>query len=109
MLAISLFKLQQLISQAVDAGIQSYARELTPDADRIKKADAKRLVARYGFQPIMIDKWTKANLIHSSKSGEAQNAACWYSVAEIKQAIATMKLRDACDESHQYTIMPKKS
>ena len=107
-LALSIYKLQQIITSAVDAGIQAYERELTPGKDRIKKGEAKRLIQRYGFQPVMIDKWSELHLLKSEKSSDSQNAARWYSVAEIKALIATIKLKEACNESHiSYTIKPK--
>lgn len=94
---ISIQSLQQVISCAVDAGIQAYERERSPSSDRIKYGEAKRLIARYGFQPVMIDKWSESHLLHSEKSSDSQNAARWYSLAEIKKLIATIRLKQASE------------
>ncbi|MBR4533924.1 MAG: hypothetical protein IKO85_05205 [Bacteroidaceae bacterium] len=99
MVNVTLQDLQQLISYAVDAGIQSYQRGIDPDGDRIKRSEAERYVKRVGFQPVMLQKWTDANLLHPVKNGKSQNAPLWYSLADIKKLISSIKLKRICNES----------
>ena len=96
---ISLQDLLTFVTQAVDAGIQSYIKTNTPTADRIKQAEAKRYIQKLGFQPVMLTKWCNANLLTPVKVGEAKNAAVWYSLAEIKNLISSIKLKEMCNEN----------
>lgn len=90
---VSLDILYEFVSQAVDAGIQSYLRKIEPASDKIKQSDAKRYIARYGFQPVMLRKWVDAKLLTPVKMGEKQNSAVWYSLADIKKVICTINLK----------------
>lgn len=60
---ISLDSLFNFVGQAVDAGVQEYMRTINPASDRIKQADARRMLKRYGFQPVMLRKWVDARLL----------------------------------------------
>lgn len=90
---MSLDSLFDFVEKAVDAGIQGYLKKTEPAADRIKQADARRYIKRYGFQPVMLRKWVDARLLTPIKVGEKQNSAVWYSLADIKKVICTMQLR----------------
>ena len=98
MIEITLQDLQRFVSQAVDAGIQSYERTRDPKSDRIKQSDAKRYLSRCGIQPAMLKKWSEVHLITPVKSGDSQNAAVWYSLADIKRAVCTLRLKDICNQ-----------
>lgn len=98
MIKVSLQDLQQLISYAVDAGIQKYEQGRNPQGDRIRKGEAEKFVMRCGFQPVMLQKWTDARLLTSVKAGERQNAPTFYSLAEIKGVIASIKLKSMCNQ-----------
>lgn len=90
----------QFVSTAVDAGVQAYIKSVEPSQDRIKQADAKRYIAKLGFQPVMLIKWADAHLLTPVKVGEAQNSAVWYSLAEIKNVITSIQLKKICNEDY---------
>lgn len=90
---IALEDLHEFVSFAVDAGIQGYLKRTEPATDRIKQSDAKRYLARCGFQPAMLHKWVSAKLLSPEKVGEKQNSAVWYSLADIKKVICAIKLK----------------
>lgn len=97
---VSLENLLKFVTQAVDAGVQSYIKSTEPSQDRIKQSDAKRYIAKLGFQPVMLSKWADAHLITPVKVGEAQNSAVWYSLAEIKNVITSIQLKKICNEDN---------
>ena len=95
--------LQQLLDwtrQVVEAGVQTYIKHTEPFSDRIKQADAKRYIARMGYQPVMLRKWVDAGLITKVKTSEKQNAAAWYSLADIKNLISSLKLKELCNNQY---------
>lgn len=94
---ISLQQLFDWTRQAVEAGVQTYIKNIEPSADRIKQADAKRYIARMGYQPVMLRKWVEAGLLTKTKCGEKQNAAAWYSLADIKNLISSLRLKEMCN------------
>lgn len=102
---IRLQDLLQFVSTAVDAGVQSYIRSVEPGLDRIKQSEAKRYVSRAGFQPAVLSKWVDARLLTPVKSGDAQNSAVWYSLADIKRVISAIRLKRISDEDLRITKM----
>ena len=78
MIEVSLQDLQQLISSAVDAGLQSYIRSVEPSRDHIRQAEAKMYIKKMGYKPVMLRKWI-------------------YSLAEIKKCISSLKLKQMCN------------
>lgn len=97
---ITLDELYDFIERAVDAGIQGYLKRIEPASDRIKQADAKRYIARCGYQPVMLQKWVNARLLTPVKIGEKKNSAVWYSLADIKKVICTVKLKSISNEEN---------
>lgn len=95
---ISLRDLLDFTSTAVEAGVQAYIRHTEPKQDRIKQSEAKRYIAKLGYQPVMIQKWVQAGLLTREKSSEKQSASAWYSLAEIKKLISTLKLKELCND-----------
>lgn len=98
MITIEMKDLLAFVTQAVDAGVQSYIRSVEPSSDRINQADAKRYVKKMGFQPVMLRKWSDAHLITPVKVGDRQNSTVLYSLAEIKKVISTLKLKQMCNQ-----------
>ncbi len=94
---VRLEDLLQFVTQAVDAGVQNYIKDIEPSQDRIKQSDAKRYIAKRGFQPVMLSKWVSARLLTPVKVGEAQNSAVWYSLADIKKVICSVQLKQMCN------------
>lgn len=84
-------------TQAVEAGVQTYIKHTEPLNDRIKQSEAKRYISRMGYKPIMLQKWVDAGLLHKVKSSEKQNAAAWYSLADIKNLITSLQLKEICN------------
>ena len=95
---IELKDLLTFVTLAVDAGVQSYIRSVEPSSDRINQADAKKYIARLGFQPVMLRKWSDAHLLTPTKLGERQNAPVIYSLAEIKAVISSVKIKTLCNQ-----------
>lgn len=94
---ISLHDLLDFTSKAVEAGVQAYIRHTEPTKDRIKQAEAKRYIAKLGYQPVMISKWVQAGLLTKEKVSEKQSATAWYSLAELKTLISTLRLKELCN------------
>lgn len=100
---IELRDLLNLISEAVDAGVQKYVQSIDPHADMIKQAEAKRYISRLGYKPAQLQKWTDAHLLTPIKTGDAQNAAVWYSLADIKSVISSLRLKSITTKAaHDY-------
>ena len=97
---ISLENLHDLLSMAVDAGIQGYMRKIDPKSDNIKQSEAKRYLTRYGMRPYMLQKMVDAGVVTPVKVGDKQNSAVWYSLEEIKKAICTINLKKICNEDN---------
>ena len=95
---IKLNELQELITLAVDAGVQEYIRSTEPGSDLIKQGEARRYISGRGFRPVMLRKWTEEGLLIASK-GESRNSAIWYSLSEIKKLICTLKLKEICNNN----------
>ena len=95
---IELKDLLAFVTQAVDAGVQTYMRSVEPTKDQIRQAEAKRYIAKMGFQPVMLRKWSDAHLLTPVKVGERQNAPVVYSLAEIKTIISSLKLKSMCNQ-----------
>ena len=88
---ITLNQLRNIISASADIGVQRYIKTRDPEDDRIKQEDAKRYLERMGYQPIMLKKWRKDNLLVPVKMGDARNSAVWYSLTDIKELIFTLQ------------------
>lgn len=100
---IELKDLLSLISEAVDAGVQKYVKSIDPAADYIKQSEAKRYLSRMGYKPAQLQKWTDAHLLTPIKTGDAQNAAVWYSLADIKNVISSLRLKGITNKAaHDY-------
>lgn len=91
---ISLRDLMKLMSDAVDAGVQSYIKSLEPSRDYIKQGEAKRYIAKLGYKPSMLQRWVNDHLLTPIKTGDAQNAVVLYSLSDIKTLISTLRLKD---------------
>ena len=100
---IELKELLSLITQAVDAGVQSYIKSIEPQDDRINQAEAKRFISRLGYKPAMLQRWVDGGLLTPVKTGEAQNASVLYSLADIKTLISSLRLKGITNKSdHDY-------
>lgn len=96
---IPLQSLNLFVAQAIDAGIERYRRSLDPTADRIKQSEARRYLASQGLPPSMLQKWVQARLVKPVKTGATKNSAVWYSLADLKQAMATVTLKQINNEN----------
>ena len=94
---ISLDQLLQFTTMAVNAGVQAYIRQTDPETDRIKQSEARRYISKMGFRPSMLRKWVDVVLLKVVKTSEQQNAAVWYSLAEIKNLISSIRLKEMCN------------
>ena len=93
MVEVSLQDLKQLVSNAVDAGIQAYEAGRDPLADRMNQAQVKRYLKSQGIRPSMLTKWVDARLVTPQKSGDRQNASVYYSLAQVKNTILLLHLK----------------
>lgn len=100
---IELKDLLAFVTEAVDAGVQSYVRSIDPQSDYVKQGEAKRYLQRMGFRPAMLQRWVDARLLTPVKTGDAQNASVLYSMADIKALISSIRLKDIANKSdHDY-------
>ena len=100
---IELKDLLSLISEAVDAGVQKYVKSIDPAADYIKQSEAKRYIARLGYRPAMLQRWTDARLLTPVKTGDAQNSSVLYSLSDIKAVISSLRLHGITTKAaHDY-------
>ena len=98
---ISLQDLLDFVSQAVDTGIQGYIKSREPRKDRIKQSDAKRYLEQQGYQTTALKRWVEAGIVTPIKHGNARNSAVWYSLAELKKAVCTVRLKKINNEEAQ--------
>ena len=100
---IELRELLKLMTEAVDAGVQSYIKSVEPTSDFIKQSEAKRFIAKLGYKPVMLQHWVNKHLLTPVKTGEAQNAVVLYSLSEIKTLLSTLRLKDITNRAeHDY-------
>lgn len=91
------------MTEAVDAGVQSYMKSVEPTKDFIKQSEAKRYIAKLGYKPAMLQHWVSKHLLTPVKTGEAQSAVVLYSLSDIKTLISTLRLKDITNRSeHDY-------
>ena len=88
---ISLNQLRNIISASADIGVQRYIKTMEPESDRIKQEEAKRYLEKMGYQPVMLKKWRKDNLLVPVKMGVSRNSAVWYSLTDIKELIFSLQ------------------
>lgn len=91
---IELGELLSLMTEAVDAGVQTYIKSTEPTSDYIKQSEAKRYIAKLGYKPVMLQRWVDARLLTPVKTGERQNATVLYSMSDIKTLISTLRLKN---------------
>ena len=100
---IELKDLLAFVTEAVDAGVQSYVRSIDPQSDYVKQGEAKRYLQRMGFRPAILQRWVDARLLTPVKTGDAQNASVLYSMADIKALISSVRLKGIANKSdHDY-------
>ena len=88
-------QLFRLISDAVNAGIHAYLREIRPQTDNICKSEARRYVQRRGFRPRCIDTWLEHGLITASRTKAARNAPVLFSLDELNKVMMTVRAKRA--------------
>ncbi len=88
-----------LIKRAVEAGLQASKRDTNAKKDFVKKTDAKRFLVEKGLNPSLLDAWTRLGLLKPVKSSDAKSASAWYSLTDIKVALATNKLKQICNDN----------
>lgn len=95
--------LLSFVSDAVNAGVQSYLRSVSPQSDLVKQSEAKRYLQRLGYKPAMLQRWVDGGLLTPVKTGDAQNAAVIYSLTDIKTLISSIHLKQIVNKSgHDY-------
>ena len=100
---IELKDLLSLMTDAVDAGVQKYVRSCSPQADYIKQAEAKRYLQKLGFKAAILQRWVDGGLLTPVKTSDAQNAAVFYSMADIKALVSSVRLKAIVNKSdHDY-------
>ena len=88
---ISLNQLRNIISASADIGVQRYIKTMEPESDRIKQEETKRYLEKMGYQPVMLKKWCRDNLLVPVKMGDSRNSAVWYSLTDIKELIFSLQ------------------
>lgn len=97
MVEVTLQDLKSLVEHAVDAGIQAYEAGRDPAADRMNQAQVKRFLKANGIRPSMLAKWVDARLVTPQKSGDKQNSSVYYSLAQVKNTILLLHLKNICN------------
>lgn len=91
------------MTEAVDAGVQSYMKSVEPTKDFINQSEAKRYIAKLGYKPAMLQHWVSKHLLTPVKTGEAQSAVVLYSLSDIKTLISTLRLKNSINKAkHDY-------
>ena len=91
---ITLDDMLRFVELAVDAGVQRYRRSIEPEDDRVNQAYAKKYIARLGYRPVMLRRWVDNRLLTPVKVGDKQNSPVYYSMADIKTLLTTLKLKE---------------
>lgn len=100
---IELKELLSLMTEAVDAGVQSYIKSIEPTADFIKQREAKRYIAKLGYKPAMLQQWVNGGLLTPVKTGDSQSSPVIYSLTEIKTLISSLRLKSITNKAeHDY-------
>ena len=90
---ISREAVNKMIEHAVFLGQIEYMTMITPEEDRIRKAEAVRYLKRRGYSPKVLDDWVQMKFIHRRKYGE-KNSPVYYSLKEIqRQILATETMK----------------
>lgn len=95
MLNLSLVQLEDIISHAVDYGIEKYKKSLDPLCDRLSRAEARKYILRLGYSVATMKHWEEKGLLTGEKSGDSNNSPVYYSVADIKKLVCAIKMKEA--------------
>lgn len=99
MLRLSLPQLEDIISRAVDLGIEKYRASLDPLSDRLNKAEARRYIVRMGYSVAQMKVWEEEGLLHGEKNGDSYNSHVYYSREELKKLVLSIKVKKAILEN----------
>lgn len=91
---ISLSQLNSIISKSVDAGVEAYRFGVNPDGDRVKRAEARRWMARLGYKTSILDRWVADGLISELRGAHSVT----YSRKEIKKLIAAIEVKSIINQ-----------
>lgn len=83
--------LDRIVQQAMFLGQVQYMTMIEPETDKMKQREAKRYLARRGFDPKVLDEWVQARLVSRRKDGEG-NAPVYYSLKEIQRQITVTEM-----------------
>lgn len=84
----------RFVTDCCAAAVEAYTRGVDPTGDMVRRKDAERFLAAQGFKPAVLKAWTGAGLLHAMRQGAGKNSPICYSMAELRAAVATMRLRE---------------
>lgn len=88
---------KNLMTRCVEIGFIKGQTSMSPQSDRIRKAEAQRLLASNGYQKVMLQRWVSAGLVDEHK-GE-RNSPIWYSRLQLVSVMGTMDCKEFLDKS----------
>ena len=94
---VNLEDVKNLMARCVEIGFVQGQTAMSPQSDRIRRAEAQRLLASNGYQKIILRRWVSAGLVDEHK-GE-RNSPIWYSRLQLVSVMGTMDCKDFLDKS----------
>ena len=86
-----------LMARCVEIGYIKGQAAMSPLTDRIRKAEAQRLLASNGYQKVMLQRWVSAGLVDEHK-GE-RNSPIWCSRLQLVSVMGTMDCKEFLEKS----------
>ena len=81
--------LKELMQTCVEAGYLRGQQALLPSTDKVRKKDAEALLARYGLQKSLLQRWIDGGMITAHK-GE-KNSPIWFSRLELIEMVGVIQ------------------
>lgn len=94
---VNLEDVKNLMARCVEIGFVKGQTAMSPQSDRIRRAEAQRLLASNGYQKVILRRWVSAGLVDEHK-GE-RNSPIWYSRLQLVSVMGTMDCKDFLDKS----------
>lgn len=94
---VNLEDVKNLMARCVEIGFVKGQTAMSPQSDRIRRAEAQRLLASNGYQKVILQRWVSAGLVDEHK-GE-RNSPIWYSRLQLVSVMGTMDCKDFLDKS----------
>jgi len=91
---ITINDLREIISSSADLGVQHYIKYIKPENDRVNQSEAQRYIESLGYRQNTLRKWVDASLLTPVKLSTTRTGRVYYSMAEIKDLIFSLRTHD---------------